>query len=441
MDPHDETSPARIIAVDDDPFQRAFLRRALERKGYAVEAYEEGERALAALLGPEAPALLLTDLEMPGIHGVEVVRQARQHFSEARLPILVISAHDEEAAILDAYDAGATDYLVKPVSVGELAAKVGRCLRQRRFRAAPEPPQDLLALIDQPYWDLHLESGGLWEFDRFVIVRLLGRGGSGLVFEAREKETGRTVALKLLDPNAAVEPEQLLRFLRERRVMGGMEHPNIVDFYDVGCCRGAYFFSMEYVPGGSVDDLVERAGPLAPPVAARIALSIAQALAHIHGLGLVHRDVKPGNILLDATGAAKLTDFGLAKAACESDITNGQDIVGTLAYMAPELLCGGAPSVASDLYALGVTLATLIAGENPFATEEETGHIIGRILHGAPTWDAAALAQRAPSLGLLAASLMALRPAERPHSAAQAAALLDAYLQERGVPRAELAAP
>src|SRR5689334_2392946 len=187
---------------------------------------------------------------------------------------------------------------------------------------------------------------------RYSLDRELGRGGMGIVYLARDVSLERPVAIKLLPPALAALPGYRDRFVREARTAAALAHPHIVPIHAVEERDGLVYFVMEYIAGETLGERIRRAGPLGADEATRILREVAWALGHAHGRGVIHRDIKPDNILLEAgSGRAVVTDLGIAHA----EGTEVSGAAGTPHYMSPELLAGGAPSVASDLYALGVT--------------------------------------------------------------------------------------
>jgi WD40 repeat protein len=195
----------------------------------------------------------------------------------------------------------------------------------------------------------------------------LGRGGMGVVYKARQTILNRTVALKMVVAGAHAEPESLVRFVAEAEAVAALQHPNVVQVYEVGSHEGLPFFSLEYCPGGSLTDRLA-VTPLPPLSAAELVESLARAMQAAHDQGIVHRDLKPANVLFDAAGRPKIADFGLAKrleAGCR--LTRSGALIGTPSYMAPEQADGWAgvgPS--ADVYSLGAVLYECLTGRPPF---------------------------------------------------------------------------
>jgi serine/threonine-protein kinase len=189
----------------------------------------------------------------------------------------------------------------------------------------------------------------------------------GVVYLAREVALDRPVAIKLLPPALAARPELRERFLREARTAAQLSQPNIVPIHAVDDAAGFVFFVMAYIEGETLGERVRTQGPLAPPEAARVLREIAWALAYAHGQGVIHRDLKPDNIILErATGRAVLTDFGIARRLESTGLTAGGELIGTPEYMSPEQACGGELDGRTDLYSLGIVGFYALAGRLPF---------------------------------------------------------------------------
>jgi serine/threonine-protein kinase len=207
---------------------------------------------------------------------------------------------------------------------------------------------------------------------RFSLERELGRGGLGVVYRARDVALDRAVAIKSLPADLASHPDIRERFLREARTAAALSHPNIVPIHHVDASQGTICFVMAYVEGETLGERVRRDGPLPPSEAGRIIREVAWALAYAHGRGVIHRDIKPDNILLErGSGRAMVTDFGIARVLTRSTLSRDGELTGTLQYMSPEQADPTAVlDGRSDLYALGVTAYYALSGRLPFESED-----------------------------------------------------------------------
>ena len=203
---------------------------------------------------------------------------------------------------------------------------------------------------------------------RYKVLSRLGAGGMADVFLAEDQQLGRKVALKLLHRRFAEDPDFVERFRREAQAAAGLQHPNVVSVYDRGSYDDTYYIAMEYLPGRTLKQLIREEAPLDPVRAIDITVQILKAARFAHRRGVIHRDLKPHNVIVDDADQAKVTDFGIARAGA-SDMTETGSIMGTAQYLSPEQAQGHAVSPASDLYAVGVVLYELLTGRVPFDAE------------------------------------------------------------------------
>ena len=229
--------------------------------------------------------------------------------------------------------------------------------------------------------------------DRYALLELLGSGGMGRVYLAYDENLKRQVALKVLAEHHARTPEFVERFEREARSVASLNHPHIVRVFDSGKdADGSPYIAMEFASGGTLKDRIRAGGPLPPREAARLALQVADALGAAHAAGIVHRDVKPENVLLTEGGDVKVADFGIARATEATAMTQTSMILGTAPYLSPEQATGESVGPASDLYSLGVVLyesALRHRRDEPHRHSHEAPERTGPVppeaeLHGAP---------------------------------------------------------
>jgi tRNA A-37 threonylcarbamoyl transferase component Bud32 len=205
---------------------------------------------------------------------------------------------------------------------------------------------------------------------RYEVEELAGKGGMSSVYRARDRVLGRRVALKILHEHFSTDDEYVERFRREARAIARLNHPNIVTVIDRGEFEGRQFIVFEHVPGENLKDVVRRHGPLPVPQAVALTHQVARALAFAHEHGIVHRDVKPQNVLLDENGSPKVTDFGIARSLDPKEgLTETGTLLGTSDYIAPEQASGKRVDERSDQYSLGVLLYELLTGEVPYPSE------------------------------------------------------------------------
>jgi len=206
-------------------------------------------------------------------------------------------------------------------------------------------------------------------FERYRRVQMLGHGGMATVELAHDLELDRPVAIKRLAENLAANEEFKRRFMREARLAARLSHPNIVAVYDVGEEDGLPFIVMEYVEGETVADLLRRRGRLESEEAVQLALQACAGLESAHEAGLVHRDIKPQNLLVTPGGAVKIADFGIARSLDGTRLTQVGTVLGTAAYLAPEQAAGETVTAAADVYALGAVLYELLTGRPPYVAD------------------------------------------------------------------------
>ena len=252
--------------------------------------------------------------------------------------------------------------------------------------------------------------------ERYELLEVLGRGGMGVVYRARDRVLDRVVAVKMLPLDRAQDPTAVARFEREARAAAALSHRNIVAVFDFGADAETRFIVMEYLPGQSLAELVHAQGAIAVGQAVEIVAQVADALAAAHAAGIVHRDIKPANVMVDAHGHVKVLDFGIARLTSGTSLTQTAMVIGSAAYLAPELIRGTSADARSDIYAIGCVLYELLAGQPPF-----TGELAAAVLHqhnAAPPAPLTRLNPAVPAaLDGLVQSMLAKEPSDRPQDA------------------------
>jgi serine/threonine-protein kinase len=274
---------------------------------------------------------------------------------------------------------------------------------------------------------------------QYEVLREVGRGGMGIVFLARDLKLERLVAIKTLPPTLAADDVIRARFLREARTAAALNHPNIVPIHRADDISGTVFFVMGFVDGPSMAQLIREGGPLSPRTTVSILHDVADALGYAHGAGVVHRDVKAENILLDrASSRALVTDFGIARVAEAAPLTATGTVLGTVHYMSPEQVAGEAVDRRSDVYSLGVVAFYALAGRFPFDSPTASAVLVAHVTKEAPS-----LSNVAPSVPRGLARLVDRCLAKDPDSRLQSCEelLMELRRAEAALPDDDVAAP
>lgn len=256
---------------------------------------------------------------------------------------------------------------------------------------------------------------------RYRIATRIAAGGMGEVWSGVDERTGRRVAVKVMHPHTADEEVFAQRFRDEARHAASLEHPNIVDVLDSGDDDGLAYLVMELVEGGTVAQLIDTGGALGPGTVRSILRQVARALGVAHRAGLVHRDVKPSNILVRPDGVAKLTDFGIVHATDGAGLTRPGEMIGSPHYVSPEQAAGAPASPASDLYSLGAVAHEMITGRKPFDRGTPLAIALAHVMEPPPE-----LPEGTPAdLTAVVSALLAKDPGARPATADRVVDLLD----------------
>ncbi|HYL40125.1 MAG TPA: protein kinase, partial [Candidatus Binatus sp.] len=220
---------------------------------------------------------------------------------------------------------------------------------------------------------------------RYRLVELLGQGGMATIYRARDAQLERDVAVKVLRPEYGADPDFVDRFRHEAQAAASLNHPGIVSVFDYGTDPAGPFIVMELVDGEDLATILRRAGALPPRQAARLVAQAARGLAAAHERGFVHRDVKPGNILVTRDGRVKVTDFGIARAMAESALTLPGTTLGSVHYFSPEQARGEPATTASDIYSIGIVLFELLTGRRPWEGDTAAAIATARLTGSVPS--------------------------------------------------------
>ena len=272
---------------------------------------------------------------------------------------------------------------------------------------------------------------------RFQVVRQVGKGFSGVLLEAIERSSGKHVAIKYFSGSGLEATEFVQRFESEAKILRTLSHPNILEVYDYGFDEMTPYLVEELLDGLTLAQVIKQRGPVSVGATLSISSQVADALAHAHDRNIVHRDIKPANVFLSKTCWATLIDFGLARNLTDgaNRITGAGKIVGTIYYMSPEQIIGEQATKASDAYALGLVIFTMLTGRLPFSADKST--MLQEKVHGtAQSLGSARLKEKVPTrLVKLVDRLLRRAPLKRPNNIRDAADLLCTLCNEYGTPQ------
>jgi len=344
---------SRIIAVDDDFALRRIYSEMLDKLGHEAVICADGQEALNAFSARPADLVIL-DINMPVLDGLETCRRIRRLPAGLRVPIIVVSSNDSEEDIAAGFNAGANDYMVKPLRETVLIAKLKNFLKT--------------ASLYRHEFDL--VKNHVVFLDRYQIEKVLGYGTHSVVFLAKDKKENREVAVKLL--NANICNDAILQVMENKVAqIQSVSSSRLIKIIDYGQHNGQIYLILEYAAGG---DLKRRLtlSHLSEKEAIDLGLDMVTALAHLNDVGLCHLDLKPENILLTSDGY-KLADFGLVTPRQTETMPLHGELWSTIAYAAPENFTAViAGDVQSDVYSLGVTIYESVTGDNPFLSDKPT---------------------------------------------------------------------
>jgi serine/threonine protein kinase/CheY-like chemotaxis protein len=351
---------ARILLAEDYDDLRDMISELLRGQEHSVEAHGNGKDAQEATESHSFDLMIL-DWDLPQVQGIDICRRHRA--TGGSTPILMLTGKkgvsDKEAA----FDMGADDYLTKPFHPKELLSRVKALLR----RASTSSGGITIG---------ELKEGSMF-VDRYEVVMALGRGSTGIIYKAKHLYLNRLVALKVLHPQLIAEAESVARFKREAQAISSLNHPNVITVYDFGITpEGLPFIVMDFSGGETLMSRITSRDHLGPEECLPLFIQACDALSHAHARGVIHRDVKPGNMLIvqDENGkeSLKLVDFGIAKmpqAGPAMQITQNNDVLGSPLYMSPEQCMGVQLDCRTDIFSLGCVMYTALMGREPFMGE------------------------------------------------------------------------
>ena len=370
-----------LLVVDDNEMNRDLLSRRLERKGFRVLTAADGMAALDAISASPVDLVLL-DVMMPGITGLDVLRALREKRSPIDLPVIMVTAKDESADIVQAFQLGANDYVTKPIDFPVVLARVETQLRMKAGAAKPSAPAAAPAAGSVPFTSPPEVKTAAVLAGKYRIDAKLGSGAFGVVYRATHMALDHPVAIKILQHNVLLSDDRsdaLARFRREGISTCRVNHPNAVTVIDFGVTdNGVAYLVMELLEGKTLAEALKDTGTFSPSRCLEILVPICSVLEEAHSSGVVHRDIKPANIFLhNARGEemVKVLDFGIAKlVGSASDehatVTMEGSLLGTPAYMAPERVANRSYDGRADVYSVGVMLYQMLVGHPPFKAQD-----------------------------------------------------------------------
>jgi serine/threonine protein kinase len=388
-----------ILIVDDSEPHRAVIARELEKVGYNTATADSGAKAIQTVT-QDAIDLVLLDVVMPGLDGFTTLRQLRRNNTTQSLPIIMLTARDDAEDVIQALRLGANDYAVKPIRLSELMGRIETHLKLKRGKD---------------------ETLG-----HYRLLGKLGEGAMGIVYEAEEINGEGRAALKVLPRSLTLKKQAVQRFLQEGSLISKANHKNVVKLFDIGRDGETYYIAMELVIGETLDKLARRK-PMEPQHCLKVSRQVALGLEHLFEKGVIHRDIKPQNIMINANGDVKIADFGIARdTSRDHRLTQEGTGLGSLVYSAPEQI-GGKAQHHADMYSLGCTMFEMLAGQAPFPRDKNIEWMIEAKYKKVPKLNA--VRGDAPKdIAALIYRLMQPKPAKRFESYQDLIAAIDALI-------------
>lgn len=369
-----------LLIVEDHEDSREVMRDYLEEFGFTVDSAADGAEGLEKARARSFD-LIITDVNMPRVGGLELLQAIQRE--DVRSDVLVLSGDGQIGRAVEAMRLGAVNYLVKPVEPVQLVAEVRAVIQARRDRARAPDPVTTNRLVAQDAGARELSRGPArgpartqvggrgdlpTSIDRYQVLSKLGEGGMGTIYKCFDPVLGRTVAVKVVVPESSQhgQEELLQRFACEAQAAGMLRHPNIITVYDYSAEPGGpVYLAMEHLEGPSLGAVISEAGRLPWQRAVGIAFQLADALEFAHRNQVIHRDVKPANIIVQDGDVVKILDFGIAKLA-NSELTVPGTFIGSPRYLAPESFRGARIDYRADQFSLASVLYEMLAGVPAF---------------------------------------------------------------------------
>lgn len=346
---------ANLLVVDDEDVFREFASQTLRAAGHVVTMAASPAIALDLATG-ERFDLVISDINMPAMSGFDLAAKLNAEESRRWTPVVFMSSRSDGMSFREAFGVGAIDYLVKPFTREQLLDSVRNKLAEIERRRSDVAPQD--------------DGTAMPSIPGYNLVSEIGRGGMGQVYLADRVKTGLRCALKVLTlvDEGREQTQILARFLEERALLSRIDHAGVARVFDHGIDDNHVFIAMEYFPCGDLKVALENG--ISIGTALNYVRQIAEGLAAVHALGIIHRDVKPANIMLRNDGTVALVDFGIAKELdAANTFTRHGEMIGTPHYMSPEQISSRALDARSDLYSLGAMFYQMLTHSPPFAGE------------------------------------------------------------------------
>ncbi len=408
-----------ILLVDDSEFNRVALSMYLEDEGYLVIQAAGGLEAILAV-DQDPVDLVLLDVMMPGMSGIEVLQTLRQHHPPQSLPVIMVTAKDGSDDMVEAFDHGANDYVTKPLDFPVVLARVRAQLRARTPASSGRPRHAGPA------------EGSVLD-GKYRLDSLIGQGNYGSVYRGTHLKLQRPVAVKLLLSGMTSQAGAMARFEREAVALSRLEHPNAVSVLDYSLTSdGVAFLVMELLEGQTLEDALFESRQLGLQRLIEVALPVCEVLDAAHGIGIIHRDIKPQNVFLHRSPrgeSVKVLDFGIVKLVGEAVVAEKLTLencaVGTPSYMAPERFQGQTYDGRADVYSLGVMLYEMLVGVLPFPAsgQDAISSTIAQHLHDDPKPPRSVFSTIPAEIDSLILKMLAKQQEERPSAREVAQAL------------------